>query len=337
MGHRASVNQQVQLGAEATPGTAVAANRLLTAFTWTFGAKPVTKQFVGTGRKRPSASELLTDASLGKVAGQGDFNQLVYLLSSVYGKAIPALHGMSSTAYDWKFVPPITGAAAPQTYTLQNGDATDAEQYPYTLFTGWGYTFGRKSEFAVTGDWFAQEMAEGVTLTASPTEVPLSPITGAMANISLDASSAGIGATLLQNPLNVAFAATNYYGEYWPIARANASYSGHVDLLPKDELKLKLEADSTAIAIKGNYLETGARCYVRVDAQGPVIDSGHSINAVFQHDLVCFVADISELSDTDGVYSVEYTFQVAEDTAWTAGAANGTAQVLTLTNLLAAL
>src|SRR6185437_5317590 len=86
---RAKVNQLVQLGAEAIPGTAVAAAKLLTAFEWTFGLKPTTKQFTGTGRKYPSASEILTEMSQGKATGQGDFNQLIYIVASVYGKDSP--------------------------------------------------------------------------------------------------------------------------------------------------------------------------------------------------------------------------------------------------------
>lgn len=330
---RSSVNQAVQIGAETTPGVAVAASKLLSAFAWTPGEKAATKQFTATGRKNPSASELLTEFAMGKISGQGDFAALSYVLSSVYGKVAPALHGPSTTAYDWPFLPPIAGAASPQTYTMQNGDVTDAEQYAYLLFSGWGYSFTRKQELLVTGDWFAQTFTDGVSLTASPTNIALLPMTGAQYSVYLDTSSAGLGTTQLDNPLKVDFAASNYYGQYWPINRSNASFTSHLDLMPKNELKLTLEADSTAIAIRGNYLQTGTRCYVRVAGVGPVIDSGHSVNAAMTHDLACFVADMAEFTDVDGTFAMEYTLVVAEDTTW----GGGTAQKLTLTNLLSAL
>lgn len=330
MAVRSSVNQSVQLGPEATPGTGVPATKLLTAFTWTFGPKPTTKQFVGTGRKYPGASELLTDSSAGKVAGPGDFNQLPYIVASVFGKATPALHSPSTTAYDWIFNPALSGAYSPQTYTAENGDSTEAEKYTYLLFPGWGYSFTRKQEIQITGDFFAQQMQTGITRTASPTEVARQPMKGAQANIYLDSTSAGIGTTQLLAPLNVSFAASDYYEQFWPINRANASYGGHVDKLPKNELKIKLEADTAGIAIKGSYLETGALCYVRVDVQGPMIDVANSVHATMTHDMACFVSDVSELSDSDGVYAVEYTFTVAEDSAWN----TGTAQKLTFTNLI---
>ena len=333
MAVRAKVNQAVQIGPEATAGTVVPAGKLLTAFEWTFGEKAATKQFTGTGRKFPSASELLTEMSAGKVTGQGDFNQLAYLIASVYGKATPALHSPSTTAYDWAFKTGLTGAYTPQTYTAQNGDATDAEQYAYLIFSGWGYSFGRKQEIQISGEWFAQTFTEGATLTATPTEVALLPMTGAQANIYLDTTSAGIGTTQLTDPLKVDFKASNYYGQYWPINRANQSFTSHLDLMPKNELKLQLQANSTAIAMRASYLQTGTRCYVRCDVQGQTIDSGNNIKAEMKHDMVCFVSDMAEFSDVDGVYAVEYTLQVAEDTAWN----TGQAQALTLTNLLASL
>ena len=335
---RATINQQVQIGVESTPGTPVSASKLLAAFTWTMGMKAATKQFRGTGRQYPSASSLLTEYSTGKISGPGDFAQLIYPVSSVYGGTTPALHGASTTAYDWIWKPPLTGsyAALAKTYTVQMGDSSDAEQYAFSVFSGWGYSFGRKQEVTISGDLMAQTFTDGISLTASPTEVEQLPMVGAQFNLYLDSTSAGIGGTQLVDPMKVDFKASGYYDAYWPINRANTSYTNILDKEKKNELKITLQANSTGIAVKGNYLETGARAYVRVAGVGPVIDSGHSINAGMTHDMAVFVSDMAEFSDQDGVYAVEYTLQVAEDTTWTA-LVGGTAQILTLTNLLATL
>lgn len=334
MAVRAAVNQAVQLGVETVHGTSVPANKLIEAWTWTFGDKPATKQFTATGRKHPGASELLTEMSEGKVAGQGDFNAGVYLLSSLWGKPTPTLHAPSTTAYDWIYTPALAGAYNPTSFTLQNGDTNDAEQYAYVVFSGWGYSFTRKQEVQMTGDWFGQTITDGVTLTASPTAVALSPMTGAQANVYLDTSSAGIGTTLLtQDLLKWDFKSSNLYGQFWPINRANASFTSHLDLMPKYELKMTLHASAAAIAYIGTYLRTGAKAYIRSDIQGPLIDVANSIHAELKHDLVAFMTDAAELSDVDGAYAFETTWQVAEDTAW----GTGTAQILTATNLLSAL
>jgi hypothetical protein len=333
MAIRSSVNQVIQLGVETTPGSPVAASKLLQAFTWTLGAKPTTKQFRGTGRQYPSASAELMEYSSGKIAGPGDFNQLLYPISSVLGKTSPVAHGASATAKDWIWTPGLTGsyAANAQTYTLQNGDSNDAEQYPFAVFTGFNYSFTRKQEVTIGGDLLAQTFTDSVSLTASPTEVAQSPMTGAQANVYLDSTSAGLGTTLISNLLKADFTASDYYEPFWPVNRANASFTNIVDKEKKNELKLLVEANSTNIGLRGSYLQTGTRCYVRVDVQGPVIDQTNSINAELKHDMACFVTSMAEFSDSDGVYAVEYTLAVAEDTSW------GNAQKLTLTNLITAL
>lgn len=332
---RASVNQSIQLGVESVAGTSVACNKLLDAFMWTFGAKPTTKQFRGTGQQYPSASALLTEMAGGKISGPLDFAQSVYVLSCLFGAGTIALHSPSTTAYDWKWTPALTGSYATnaKTYTLQNGDAVDAEQYAYSVFTSFGYNFTRKQEAQITGDWISQSFTEGVTLTASPTVVEQIPATGAQFNVYLDTTSAGIGTTQLTDPLKVDFLASGYYDAYWPVNRANASYTSIVDKEKKNELKLTLQANSTGIAIRGNYLETGTKCYVRVAGVGPTIDGVHSVTAAFTHDMAVFVSNMAEFGDVDAVLGVEYTLEVAADSAW----GSGTAQILTFTNLLSAL
>lgn len=338
MAVRSSVNQVVQLGKETSQGSAVAAGKLLVAWTWTFGEKAATKQFRGTGRQYPSASSLLSEYAGGKISGVMDYAHAVYPLSSLWGAATVALHGASSTANDWTWKPALTGAyaATAQTYTLQNGDANDAEQYAFCAFQNWGYTFTRKQEAQVSGDWIGQTFSDGQALTSSPTEIEQLPAVGANFNVYLDSTSGGLGGTLLSNPLKVDYKASGYNMPYWPINRANSSFTSIIDGEKKHELKLTLAAGSTEIANRANYLQTGSRAYVRVDGQGATIDAGHSVVAEMKHDMACFVSDMAEFSDVDGVYAVEYTLQVAEDTSWTS-LAGGTSQVMVLTNLLTAL
>jgi hypothetical protein len=334
MTSRAVVNQVVQLGKESVHGTPVACSKLLSAWTWTFGPKSTTKQWTATGRKYPSASAQLTEMAEGKVDGHGDFAALVYPLSSIYGPATVALVGSSTTVYGWTFLPPISGAAAPVSYTVQQGNAVDdSQQYAYLLFHGWGYSFDRKQEVTFSADWFSQSLTDGISMTASPTNIALLPMTGAQANVYLDTTSAGIGVTLLTDLMKLDFKASNYYGQYWPINRAGTSFTAHIDTLPKNELKLTLTANATAMALRTAYLELDTvRCYVQVNVTGPQIDGVHPTNAQFTHSMACFISDVAPLSDVDGDYAIEFTLQVAEDTTWTA-LAGGTAQSVLLQNL----
>ena len=337
MTRRSFTNQQVQIGKEATHGAGGGAGHILGGMaTWTLGAKPTTKQFPTAGRHYMSASALLTDESSGKVTGVGDFSTIAYILGSHWGGGSPALHSPSLTAYDFIWTPALTGKYIDSalSYDIQAGDATDAEEYLFSLFNGFQYSFSRTQEITWEADILMQAMADSITKTASPTYLVPAPMTGAMANLYLDPTSGALGTTQLSDSvLHCQFKADAYYKQYWPVNRANASFADAIDIAKNHTLTLKLEASSAAIGYKSTYLTTGARAYVRVDLQGPLIDSGNSIHAEFKHDMACFVTGMKEFEDVDGVYAVEYELKVAEDTAWS----TGQAQKVTLTTLLAAI
>lgn len=332
---RSTVNQQVQIGPEATPGTAVACGKLLTAFTWTLGPKVTTKQFRGTGRQYASASAELTSMSAGKISGPGDFGQLIYPFSSLWGSGSPALHSPSTTVYDWIWTPGVTGsyAANAKTFTLQVGDAVDVEQYTYLTFTGFNYSFGRKQEVMIGADFMAQTFTDGASLTATPTVVEQVPMVGAQMDIYLDSTSSGIGTTKLTDVMKCEYKASGYYDGYWPVNRADTSFSNLLDKEKTHTLELIVQANSTGVGYKATYLDVGARCYVQVKGTGPVLDSGNALNAAMTHQMACFVTNMAEFADEDGVYAVKYSLVVAEDSAWN----SGEAQKMTLSNLVSAL
>src|SRR6185312_12833067 len=325
MTRRSFTNQEVQIGKETTHGTSAAAGHILGGMsTWTLGAKPTTKQFMTQGRHYAAASALLTDESSGKMSGVGDFGTIAYIFASHWGTGSPTAHSPSVTVFDYAWTPALNGKYADSafSYTVQAGDASDAEQYTFCVFNGFSYSGGRTQEITFESDFLAQAFTDSVTKTATPTFLVPTPMTGAMANIYLDPTSGAIGTTLLATSvLNYSFKADPYYKPSWPTNRANASFADITDMAKKHVFTLKLEADSTSIAYKSTYLATGARVYVRLDVQGPTIDVANSLKASFRHDMACFVTGMKEFEDVDGVYAVEYELTVAEDTAWNSGQA----------------
>lgn len=326
---RATVNQKVQLGWEATAGTPVPANKLVEAWEVTLGSKVATKQFRATGRRHNTASELLTDMSTGKLKGVACYNSMGYLYGNLYGKATPVAHSPSTTAYDSIWTPPISGALAPSPWTIQQGDGNYGEQYAYALISGFAHEVSRKSEVTQSGDLFAQALTTGASLTASPSAIPVVPMVGGHFNLYLDGTSAGIGSTQIVNPIKFGPSASGYFNQFWPVNRSNASFGSHVDAAPKFEFKLLLEADTQGWSLRAN-LTAGTRCYVREQATGPVLDAGNSINYGYTHDFCLFVTNVSDLQDSDGVYAIEWTMELAEDTSW----GSGQAHKITLTNAI---
>src|SRR5713101_5981420 len=138
---RASVNQRVLCGAESVSalGTPVAANKLLENYQFIFSIDADVVFYTPTGRKYPSTQEENMEWTSGTMTGTLDYNSVIYPLASAMGAVSPVAHGISSTAKDWIFVPPLTGSIVPQTYTFQQGDSTRAHQISYGLFTQFGY------------------------------------------------------------------------------------------------------------------------------------------------------------------------------------------------------
>jgi hypothetical protein len=329
MTHRMSVNQKVQIGKETTPGTTVACNKLVEAFEWSIGPKVDVKTFRATGRRHVAVAEENAQWSEGKISGEPDYNALIYPLAMCFGAVTPTLQGVSTTAYDYIWTPALTGATSVQTFTLQHGDAVEAEQYGYLMASGFNYKFARR-ETSCGADLFAQSASTGASITSSPTAVALRPIVGKHVNLYVDSASGSIGGTQLNNVLEVGYSCSGNYGQFWPLSRSNSSFASHLDMAPKHEVTLVLEADTTAVAYM-TQLAAGTKLYMRVDAQGATIDT--AIKEKFRHDMCLLLTDVTPAGDKDGVYAWEYKFEIAEDTAWNSGQAHQ----ITVTNLLTGL
>ncbi|MGH2510531.1 MAG: hypothetical protein ACRDHZ_24415, partial [Ktedonobacteraceae bacterium] len=161
----ASINQQVQLGVEITPGMAVAANKLLKCFDITFGVNANVSDYTPTGTKYVAQQDEDFEYTDIVVSGNMDYNGLPYLLNSAMGIVAPVAHGVSAVAKDWLWTPPITGSIPAQTYSFQQGDSVRARSFAYGILSMFGYKGTRKTPFTISGKGFGQSLTDGITLT----------------------------------------------------------------------------------------------------------------------------------------------------------------------------
>jgi hypothetical protein len=273
MVRRASVNQQVQLGAESTAGTPVAAGKSLRCFTWVLGPNADIAEYGATGRKYTQTTIENAEWVDISVDGPIDYNGVIYPLDSTMGDVSPSAHGASTTAKDWVFTPPVSGASTVKTYTIQQGEsATRAHQVAYAFFTDFAYKGDRKSGLMFSGKGLAQPLSDGITLTNSPTAIALAPLAGKHLNIYLDSSSANLGVTQLTGVLNIDYSFGGIYGPFYPLNRANLGFTSPVDLKPKTMFKILMEADATGMA-RLTDMQNATTGFLRVDAQGLIIDN----------------------------------------------------------------
>src|SRR5258708_2344842 len=269
-----TINQRLQFGAESTSalGTNVAANRLIQCFGIQWGPMADVKMFEPTGRKYPSAQIENSEWVEGTLTGYLDYNCIIYLLASTMGSISPVAHGASTTAKDWVFIPPLTGSIVPQTYSIEQGDTVRARKASYGLFTEYTFKGDRQTGIDIGGKLLAQPLADGVTMTGSPTTVALAPMAGKHLNLYLDPTSAALGTTQLAKVFNLDYAFTGIYGPFFPFNRANLGWTAHVDLNPVCIIKVLLEADATGMTPPSS-MQTGSTQFLRVQAQGLIIDN----------------------------------------------------------------
>lgn len=329
----ATINNKVQIGSESTTGTSVAANKQVNCWSWSVGIQADSKQYTGTGRKYPSSVVENKEWSAGTVDGPLDFNALIYPGCGALGNVSAVAHGSSATAKDWIWTPPLTGNASPKTFTIEQGDAVRAHKFTYGLFTSFNYKISR-DEATCNFDYIGQLMSDGITMTASPTAIALSPMAAKQFNVYMDSTSGGLGTTQLTRVVSVEFAMSNIYNPAWFINRSQSSWTTHIDTMPTTSFKIIVEADATGMSPLSS-LQAGTTQYIRVEAIGAQIasDGPGAVNATFWHDMAIKFTKPNPWQDSNGIFALEWDAIVVEDTAW----GSGTAQKVTLTNLLTAL
>jgi hypothetical protein len=323
-----TVNKRAQIGVESTSGTAVAATKILEAISIEPGIKSDNKDHRAQGRKHPAVVTQGKESMQFKASGEADYQELVYPFSSIFGSATITIPGGGTNSRQWVFSPPLTGGTAVNTYTIEKGDSVRAYKFAYGLFTGVTLKYSRDS-VDFSGDGIGQLITDNITLTPGLSPVGLNPILGNQMNFSVDTTSGGLGNTLISDVLEAEFSFTGAYGPYWPMVRANTSWARHVDMAPKCELKLTVQADSSGMSYLTN-LRSGAQQFIRLSAVGPTALES-TIFPTFNLDICGVVSGVQPFSDKDGVYAVQWTFTAVENATW------GHAVQATMINLLSAL
>jgi hypothetical protein len=327
MTERASVTQGVQLGVEATPGDGAAAELVVNSFTVEPGIKVDMQKFRPTGQKVDSIIVPGKEWVQCKLTGLGSYTEMQYLLAGVLGSATAATPAFTPDADGaaelWKFKLNAREPDEVQTYSFEQGDSDRAHKFAYGLLQELDLTFSRDS-VEVGGQLVAQQLQDDVTLTANPTTVPEVPILAKEVDVYLDATHAGLGSTKLQRAFKATFKLGSKVNPVWTLNSAEDSFASHVETAPAVTLALLMEANDEGMA-QLPTMRAGDTVFVRVKATSPV-DAAVGKPYQFTLDLSGKIADVSEFSDEDGVYAIEWTLGAVYD------AASGLALEATLRN-----
>jgi len=311
---RASIFEGVQIGLETTSGGSVAANKKLNALSIQPGVKAEVSQFRPMGVKYPTLTALGKEWVEASLEGQMTYSELIYPLASLIGGgSTGAFLGASgaASAWNWSFAGGSTADTA-QTFSVEQGSSTRAARFTYGLITGLSLNFTR-SETTLSGTMLGNALVDGITLSTSPTDVELKPLLASQVDVYLDDTAATLGDTKLTRALAVSWELTDKYSPLWAINSAESSFAAHVESEPKLVVKLKLEADSVGMGLL-TTMRAGSTKWMQILATGAAITGTY--NYQMQIDTALQVTDVSEFSDEDGVFAIEWTFTGIYNTAW---------------------
>lgn len=313
MADRAVVNQAVQWAVETTPGTAVPASKTVRSVDVDIQIAGTNELYRPTGHKYPSLDIPNMEWTTWSVTGKPTYTEIIYLLAAHLGASTDTTVG--TTGHKRVFTIADTATVSRKTLTIEKGSDVRAESITFALLHDLSFTFSRKNGISLTGAGIGQLFTDGVTMTATPSDVSLIPITGKQIDYFLDTTAANLGTTKLLRAFSVEFGITGVYGPIWPIDSANTSFADTVDLAPTTDVKITLEADAAGMAFLSQF-RSGDTVYGRAAAGGPVFEAGTpAIAYSFEHDHALGIKAITNMgADDDGVSVVTIECEMVADT-----------------------
>lgn len=341
MPERQTVAQVQQIGKETTPGTGVAATRRLGSMTLNPGVSAEAELFRPQGAKFGTVQALNREWVEGDMSGQPTYDEVIYPLAGVFGAPVSSsiLDGATPTqAFQHVFSPKTDQADSPLTFTLEQGDAVQAEKMAHLLFTGFSLDISR-SGVSMGGSFFAQAIQKAITLTSGlALPAALNPILPGHFSLYTATSAANLGTTQTQL-LRVISGAPSVDGRYtpsWFVNSALPSFATFAEAAegPTADMGLTVEADAAGMGLL-DRLRDGATTYLRLEAKGGanIYNAGTQLN--LQHrfcwDMAVKAREVDTWSDEDGIWAIPFTFQMVHDTTW------NKSQQITVVNKVASL
>jgi hypothetical protein len=326
MAERQTVAQVQQIGKEVTPGTAVAATRRLGSITLTPGVEAEAEMFMPAGAKFATVQSLNREWVSGDISGTPTYEEIIYPLAGAVGAPTTSQlmdGGTPTGAYQHVFTPATAAADTPVTFTLEQGDAVQAEKMAHLLFTGFSLDINRAG-IGLGGSFFAQALTRSIVMTAGlglPTNIV--PILPGHVTVSTAATFAGLsGGASLTRVISANPSIGDKFAPAWFVNAAQPSFTTYVEPAegPTSEFAMAVEADATGMAYL-DLLRSGATAYLRVQAKGGpnIYNAGTQLNLQrsLTWDMAVKVKDADTWSDSDGIFGIPLTMQMVHDTTAT--------------------
>lgn len=308
MAERATISQVVQVGKESTSGTSVAAGKKLTGLNITTGSQIDVTKYKSLGQKFLATTALNKEWVQADLSGPITYSEIVYVLAGLIKNVTPT----GTTAKTWVFAPSNAAEDTPATFTVEQGSSTRAHKFAYGLVNALNLKFSRNGN-ELSGTMLGQALTDGITLTSTPTDVELVPVTPTQVQVYLADTAAGLaGASALTRALEVEWNLSNRWGALYPL-NASTSWAAHVETEPELQCKLLVEADAAGMGLL-TTMRNGATKFMRIKGLGALISGGDYY--MLQIDTALRVTAVDPFEDSEGVYAIRWTMEAAYDSTW---------------------
>ncbi len=313
MPERTTITQVVQIGVEVTPGTGVAANKALQSLSIMPAPKMDIKTFRAMGRKYKSLAVLGKEWTESKIEGLATYDELPYFLASLVGFAAPVQQG-TTAAYLWTHASNTDSPDTVKTYTVEQGSSVRAHKFTNGIIIDGGMAISRE-EVKLSGNMLGGAITDGITMTASPTELPLIPILPTDIDIYLADTQAELdAASALLRVLSVEWNVGERFGPIYPLGSANGTgFAATIEKEPSTDVKMTMEADAAGMALL-TTARAGSKKFLRIQSVGDVIEDTETY--LFQADFCLRVVGVDEFKDEDGLYAIGWNFEFMHDDTW---------------------
>lgn len=313
------------MGLETTPGTGVAASKLMSSMVFDLGPEAEFSEYRPSGGKFNTIVALNREWAGASISGPANFNEIVYPLNSVLRKVTPSGAGAAKTYV----MSPAQSAADPiATYTLEVGSALRAQKMEYSLFTAFGILFSMDG-CTIDGELIGMAMEDAITLTPTPTTLAQKVILPRFTSVKHAATSAGLTAALPMGRLvSAEWRIANRFGPVW-VLNQTTSFAAHVELPVELELVLRHQADAEGMAFLP-FMRSGETRFIRMAA---ISDEEIEASSPYklQIDTAAKVKGVSRFEDEEGQTVLEWTMAGVFDSGW------GKATEVTVVNNVATL
>lgn len=318
MPDRPLVQEIVEIGVEAVPGTAVPSAVKLAGLQIALDGALTLDRIAPMGNLFDTIAAPRQEWATGSLSGFPTYPELAYVFSNVFGAATVTTPSGATLTRRYAWAPSSSVPWTPRTWSIRRGMVGNtAELAAYALLSGVNMSFSAAAAPSIGGDLFARALDYAASVGATGlTSLGVVPVLTPDVCVYLDPTAAAIGTTRLTRDFSAEWTLGGLFGPFWPLDCTLDSFGGHVPLKPTADATLQLGNDAQGRALVGP-MRAGDTRYLRIEATGPQIDPGPP---AFPHrlrvDMALKVVSAPARGDSDGLSTLEWGFGIFDDTAF---------------------